>query len=84
MNEEKYKRFVIRELIGTEYDEDSIDIRLNEKAEIWKTEMIQKHPGFKCRILNAETCGLNTSELGFQSMPPTIRYSLHMAYITGE
>ncbi len=84
MNDENYKRFCIRELIGTDYDEDSIGTRLNEKAEIWKKEMRQQYPNFKCRMLNAETCGLNTSELGFQSMPPIIRYSLHMAYITGE
>lgn len=80
MKPEKYKRFYIEEVFSSALQESDIEDRLNEMLEAWSTQMQTKYPGFEFRILNGETQMMNESSVGGQTLPPVIRFSMHVSY----
>lgn len=80
MASEEYKRFYIKEVYSSAMDEQSIEERLNAMIQTWVADMRSKHPQFQYRIVNAETPIINSTSIGGQSLPPAIRFVVHVAY----
>ena len=79
MKIEKYKRLYIKEVYMAS-EESTIDSRMDELVSNWATDTIKLHPGLEYRIINAETQMINSSTWAGQTMPPTIRYIVHIVY----
>ena len=79
MKAEKYKRLYIKEIYSAS-EECSIDTRMNELVLEWVDKFVKLYPSLEYRIINAETQMINASTWAGQTLPPTIRYIVHIAY----